>query len=365
MFELYETDDKKNLILLINGKKTNSHAMYVDDENNRYLWGELHEPEDFELLSNLSVQAIFNFFVKLSFIVKISDNLRFQLTLCNWKPYTEENELVRVNIIFCDSAEEWNKPYSMNQYSQALKRVTDQCESLSHFEGDGFNDDYIINGFGFEFEVPENIGTIKQLTEHAENTFNDLHQNIEKLIRLESGKITLEFNFPEHVSASCEQYLIYFSQFMADLGTEVNTGIDNTGNSTIFTVEPKNKEQALGVIRDALSSYLALPIQYESQGINKDISLMQLEANIYHLKSQLLLAQSLVESKNAHIEALQLSVRKYEELQAVDVNPETQNSDTDEESLIGNIVKVKPYKGMIFSIDTPRLLRNLKRKIKK
>ena len=94
----------------------------------------------------------------------------------------------------------------------------------------------------------------------------------------------------------------------------------------------------------------------------KDIAVLQWEANIYHLKSQIVLQQAVLQAKDATIEALQLSNYRLKEEVTTAKQIEEKGAGLKEEKFMGGVVSVKKYEGKGFSIDFPSLIRKLKRK---
>ena len=169
------------------------------------------------------------------------------------------------------------------------------------------------------------------------------------------------FSFPEEYKSACEQYLIYFATFLKDLGIEAKTDLENQEDGVLFKIFPKDKEAALTQIKEALDIYLALPIE---QNIDQaatqfpDAAVQQLISNVYHLKSQLVLANSTIiklQDKNEKLELFQ-----YENKQIIHLD-EVNKNQKNEEQLFGGIITVKEYEGKGFNIDLPRLFRMMKR----
>lgn len=192
----------------------------------------------------------------------------------------------------------------------------------------------------------------------------NIKETVESLL-ISSNKDTLStyFHFPQESKTACIQYLVYFAQFLADLGISVDAEIKEEINQTLFKVSPHNKNQSLEQIREALEIYLKIPgeqtfeLEISSQ---TDIAARQFESNVYHLKSQLLLAQSVIQAKDATIEMLQLSNYQYKQHLEIHADKELEKED-----VIKGIVAVKKYEGKGFSINLPEILRRLRRKFTK
>ena len=269
------------------------------------------------------------------------------------------NPKIRIQLMF--DIEEWSKAWSISDFQQEILESVELIgrKDIRYYCADG--DENILNGFGIEYLVKDHSRFIKDDIELTEQFLKDIVSiAINRLIsRINNDSIVTYFQFPEEIKPACSQYLVYFSQFIADVGIEVNSEIKEEANNILFRVTPKNKKESLEYIREALSIYLNAPSQEDfhiSISQNQNIATMQWEANVYHLKSQLALAHTMLEAKNATIENLKLSNYQYRQL--------LKSGTKEEEKLIEGIVTLKEYNGKGFSINLPEILRRLKRIIK-
>src|SRR5207248_1798988 len=92
---------------------------------------------------------------------------------------------------------------------------------------------------------------VKQRTEEYKKRY-------EELAGQRANSVVMSFDFPEEIKVPCEQYLIYFAQFLKDLGVEANTSLTHEAGQVLYTVTPINKHQALDKIYQALNVYLHL-----------------------------------------------------------------------------------------------------------
>jgi hypothetical protein len=148
------------------------------------------------------------------------------------------------------------------------------------------------------------------------------------------------------------------------MGVLVDTELKEELNHTLFKVIPLDKNESLDKIKDALSIYLRAPNDkgFHVQAAKQtDIAIWQWEANIFHLKSQLSLAGSIIQAKDATIEMLQLSNYQYKQL----LESHTSKKESEKEEVIKGVVSVGKYEGKGFTIDLAEIFRRLKRVIKK
>lgn len=259
--------------------------------------------------------------------------------------------------------EHWNKPWSMSSLAKEFEINVNKLENpkLKYWQDDP---ESMLNGFGVEY-YPSNPDSI--ISEEIDFIINMLQQlsettNKNLINSMDGDAIFTYFQFPENIKSACKQYLIYFVQFLADLGIFVDTELKEELNYTLFKISPKDKNESLEKIQEVLNVYLNVPQDNSVKVLfieENDIAVKQWEANIYHLKSQLLLAQSVVQAKDAAIESLQLSNFQYKQL----LESYKKKEDAEEEVIKG-VVSVNKYKGKGFSINLAEIIRRLKRKIK-
>lgn len=93
------------------------------------------------------------------------------------------------------------------------------------------------------------------------------------------------FDFPEELKIPCEQYLLYFAQFLRDLGINATSNLKEEAGKVLFSVTPTDGVEALDKIRDALAVYLNLPSSPIS-GIesSENFALMRLQQQVRNLQ---------------------------------------------------------------------------------
>ena len=262
----------------------------------------------------------------------------------------------KIKVEFYSDPEEWSHPISIAEFSEILSRFCDSktSDKIKYFQ----DDEYIMNGFGFIYQNFNTEQEIKELVSICECICEEIESYVEtSVIKLyQTHSVDTSFEFPEEIKTMCEQYLIYFGQFLHDIGIEASTEIRHSDKKTLFSVIPGDKDTALTAIQEALTCYLNLPDIDNPSQYNSDISVLQLESNILHLKSQLTLAKATIQTKEQTISMLQ-----YQQFRAD--NKLESDRTYDEERILDGLITVKKleYNGLV--IDTPNIVRKLKRKI--
>ena len=265
--------------------------------------------------------------------------------------------------------EKWNKYYTFQQYCNELGRVLMDLED-DRIKFRTFKEDsYYINTFEITLPFEFTQGAVSYCIASCSNIISDLHANAVLALadNSTSNSISLLFNFPEDVRVPCEQYLQYFIQFLLDLGVNATSEISNNGRNTLFSVTPLDRDEALDKLRIALDAYLSLPSSPVCSGLDGGIPTQRLVANISHLQGQLVLAQAVLQAKDATIHAQTLTLSHQQQLldglllKPIRRDEPTIPPENDKEDLITDIISVTKYRGKGFEINLPEMFRQLKK----
>ncbi|HEX8212238.1 MAG TPA: hypothetical protein VF584_18830 [Longimicrobium sp.] len=270
----------------------------------------------------------------------------------------------------------WAGPYSIGSLREAV-RDSLQAEPI---RGLSFSTGNVIMGEGFgvtclirnpQTPIGEEIefweGLIRPVVEHAETCLSE---------DVERDTIVTLFDFPAPVKTACGQYLLYFAQFLKDLGIDADTDVRNRAGQILFSVRPRDGAEALDRVREALDTYLQLPDAPNLDSAvasTPNIAALQLQANVHHLKGQLAIASALVQAKDAQLEALQISNFQYRQMLggSMEVNnlgmlplghskPEPDPAD---EPLFGGLVSITPLEMKGINVNLPEIVRRLRRRV--
>lgn len=287
----------------------------------------------------------------------------FAWSLWNWaddEPFREYAFMARTSLIA------WANPWSFANLTEVLERLAPS------FGFDLFADseDMFIPG-GVRVSpliAPGNISLGEWIDSQLPQAVALLSTAVEQLNRqVRKDALFTFFEFPAAVSTACQQYLLYFVQFLSDLGIEANAEIKQDAQRVLFSVTPKEGPEALKKIQEALQVYLDLPASPRALNeAGSDMAVQQLKANVFHLQGQLAIAEAVLQAKDATIEATRLTAYRYRQMLLTASAEPREPRDPDpasEEPLVGEYVKVTPYKGKGFTADLPALLRMLKRKV--
>jgi hypothetical protein len=178
--------------------------------------------------------------------------------------------------------------------------------------------------------------------------------------------VVMFFDFPEPVKIPCQQYLLYFVQFLKDVGVDATAELEEQAGRVLFAVTPKDENVALEKVRQALDIYLRLPTSPSTDLVPQGagVEVQRIIAQVHHLKGQLVLAAATLQQKDMLIQQQQTFIDQQlltGQVLISSVRTSEPATDPDSEPLINGIVTVKPYESHGVEINLPELLRRLKR----
>ncbi|HUB61470.1 MAG TPA: hypothetical protein VL978_12240 [Puia sp.] len=262
---------------------------------------------------------------------------------------------------------QWNKPYSFNTLKACYAR---RCANMSPIIYSDNEDDGYIR---ISCTIEDRKKPLRPYHDHLIHCLVQLKDAEQALLHETTPDgpetLTVTFNFPPEIRSACNQYLMYFGQFLEDLGILADTSLRENMNKVLFTVTPHNKDQAMDVIYEALDVFLHAPDAEEmaEELTDHDFAHYQWKMTIYHLKAQLELAKALLQAKDATIEALRIAnyqVRQPPPPAATlpTTDPVPAAAEKEDEDILGGAVSITKYKAKGFTINLPRIIRKLRRK---
>jgi hypothetical protein len=354
-------DEYKSSYLVVNDiEDKKSSASY--DKNDKKFYGFIQSKRIARILLSESISELQRHFHTLELPYKVEWNDIFNMITLNFRTYAWK-ATPSMSLGFYPDWEQWAKPYSIAEYAEVFERVTrsKKREGILFFQ----SDELISSGFGLRCQFSSRDLKFNEEINRCLKELREICGEVDKLLITSARKNSLItfFNFPTSIKTTCEQYLIYFVQFLDDLGIKASAELKEDAHQVLFSVTPTDGPTALSKIRDALDVYLQLPGMsgFSSTAlVAPDMAVQQLRANVLHLQSQLALAQAVHAAKDATIEALGASNFQYRQL----ISSE-KKTDKDSEALLGDTIHVTKVEAKGVRVDLPLILRRLKRKFSK
>lgn len=358
--------DPENLLLTVDGRAVENSSITYDASGHGMpvlsIWPAAEEEAGFLPLSEL----LANFYY-LTFHLDIStgesSRWSFDSATTRFRRKWSDGSSLVIEVSF--DFESWDRPFSPTALRSAFKEFLAQGEEHK-FKFWQLDEEDVE--FGISVSLPRSavVADIFGLSDAIYEMAEEVERNLSHENALDS--ILLRFEFPSAIRTACEQYLLYFVQFLRDLGIDSDTQVREEATGTLFTVTPSDEKTALDAIRRALALYLRLPdapINFDWD-LNQDVAVTQLGANVHHLKAQLLLNRAVLQAKDATIAALEAQAdalkTKLDLVQYVDGKTIAVSPSSETESIIPGVLAVKKFDWKFLQVDVPELLRKLKRR---
>jgi hypothetical protein len=139
--------------------------------------------------------------------------------------------------------------------------------------------------FGISVPFKGEIKTLRELIEFYRPMVSKLLEMCIRSVLAEMKRDSLVtfFEFPQTVRTACQQYLLYFVQFLSDLGIDADAELKEDAQRILFSVTPRDDGEALERIQEALQVFLSIPSSSEFNdyaATTLDIAGQQLVANV-------------------------------------------------------------------------------------
>jgi hypothetical protein len=364
------TDENAKNIFKVDGVTMTEKIGYITAKGNKDLWARVY---DYHLSQKVS-EASFNEVPKEISSLTLFYPLEFNDFIDEIAIVRDRDNYENMELCFNFSwdFEKWKKPYSIEEFAEAMNYTTSQYKNQNIRWVQ--QDEVISNGCHISCDNFSKDESITSVIEHYIPIIEEIYQNANKSLiekSREESMVSL-FHFPEQVRVACEQYLLYFAEFLKDIGIKATTDISHEASQVIFFVTPESSEIALTKIREALNVYLQLPNNLSNLNfVNMTVGPreQQLLANIQHLNGQLLLSNALVQAQKEIIENQRITIGQQHRIIDSSILHQSllkdSNSEEDQEELLAGTVSLTKYKGNGFEINTPGIYRWIKEKLLK
>lgn len=282
----------------------------------------------------------------------------------------KNKEIIYFEYTFEWDFEKWKKTYSIKEFAKVMEQVTAEYKEygIEWIQ----SDEIISNGCSLRCSNFNDKNTIHEIHLNNIGIVEDIYNKASVILLINSNDSTVVnlFDFPKEVKVACEQYLIYFIQFLKEIGINAEANLKEESGIVLFTVVPSSSETALELIRDALNIYLQLPILFNNAQYNPiqmDVNVQQLLANVHHLNSQLMLSRAIIQTNQLTIGNQQRLIEQQQRVIDSSIFKqsliESRTNEDEGEEILGGTVKLQKYEGNGFQVDIPNIYRWVKDKL--
>jgi hypothetical protein len=214
-------------------------------------------------------------------------------------------------IQFSHNMDEWSHPFSvkvLNEYlgnnfcSQNYKFIEGKTHTCS---------------IGFDILKNNNDLCLQDLIFNAQDEFiNFYYQSIEELNEKLSEHVLCKiFDFPVEYANIYSQYLIWFGEFLRNIGIKADVHTEPRNEQTALIISPKDAPELLDEIEKLFNQYLQLPYvevlpPQREMSIQEQHTFMAVKQQIQMLEMQVQAKDSLLLNNNATISSLNTTVAR-------------------------------------------------------
>lgn len=267
----------------------------------------------------------------------------------------------------------WDRSYTYEEYTEALEAELRELGWEAHSDKHALG---LSHGTHWRLSLSNSHAHLDRvLGDLFDDLAVDLHTSIETVEaalrrRISQAAVIETFDFPEHLRGPCTQYLLYFVQFLRDLGIEAKAEVKEEAHRVLFSVTPADGKDALQKVRDALAAYLVVPSIGDlspAVAANPDIAMLQLQANVSFLQSQVQLAAAVVQAKDATIHSLSFMLDQYRQSlpagSAKAIGSGRKQGGDDTLPVADGLVVIKDYEANGVTVKLPEIFRRLHRRL--
>lgn len=278
--------------------------------------------------------------------------------ILDWIDITKHNNVTTLIIPVGIELIKWSQPFTVLDFIDVYK------ENLKPYNHD-LDIESAEDGWAY-LQVKHITNPVKAINETYQLVRLQIEkiyeQSIVQLNKKIKDKILIKiFEFPEEYRTICSQYLIWFGEFLENLGIHALVSTENEETKTKLIISSEGSQDVRDEIEKLFYSYLSLPYSEYLPEKTRDISLehkffiSHLNSQIDNFKTQIDMKNAIIEMKNTHIQNLQNTVdmqnKQFLLLDCI--------SDDDSLSLFNGVLVIKDIEWGPFKISAKKLLTSI------
>ncbi|HEX8317702.1 MAG TPA: hypothetical protein VF632_04840 [Longimicrobium sp.] len=143
--------------------------------------------------------------------------------------------VVSAHLVFVVDPERWAGPFSLFDFRKSVEEVAKRngvsgLNFLDHRRDDTITT--VLSGFAFAITIRDPTQALSKELTYWTAVVLPMLDHARAVLSAEAQRDTLVtlFDFPPALSTACEQYLLYFVQFLRDLGIEAEGDVRHRAN---------------------------------------------------------------------------------------------------------------------------------------
>jgi hypothetical protein len=227
----------------------------------------IESEKKFNKLKQASIEELRSFFSYVSYSFSVDwSKYEVQTTILFSEEGNAQCILFNFNINYID----WSKPYTLYEFIEVHSQIISETKNVIYDIATDVREEWVGRFFGLKVIIENTTEPLYKYIDFSLEKLKEVHFIALEILdnKYPSEGITVWYQFPNEIRTVCNQYLMYFAQFLEDLGISAETSLKEQANQVLFTVTPKDKKQALDEIYKALAIY----IEASNEEISKNIA---------------------------------------------------------------------------------------------
>jgi hypothetical protein len=220
--------------------------------------------------------------------------------LCGFIYIKPSKNGILISFQFENDVDEWRYPFTVKEFNDAV------CARLKSMYVEIDDEEYFRINIKLKVSNEDANSNLAQLI--------DRHSSkIKKIVEEEKIKLTNKnieavfvkvFNFPSEYKNICSQYLMWFGEFLRNLGIKANVSTQQNIKQTVLIVSPERNGELLTQVEQLFYQYIQLPYM-ETLSPQQALSPQELHAyqsavmQVQHLQTQVQMKDAVIASYKA------------------------------------------------------------------
>lgn len=236
--EFKEKPFESHEYMIVNGITDEESFFFIENIKRDYRTAGFYDKKVIEIITSYSFEDVGDYFncLIINNVLELP-GIKIDILVYCRDVYNVKAPAITIKLIM--DFEHWAKAWSIYDFTREFElslKVSDV--KYSTYYQDENEDAYggVISGFGIKY-IADNIN--QNILKEIDNALLLLNPLIEKTNRNLTAKINEDtlitfFEFPAEIKTVCKQYLIYFAQFLKDIGIEAEAEIIEDVHKTLF-----------------------------------------------------------------------------------------------------------------------------------
>lgn len=221
---------------------------------------------------------------------------------------------LKITMQFEHDVSKWNNPFTIDELNKSL------CDRLAEMNYVADDEEYFRIDVIFEISIQESTTLAELIQNHSNKVKKIIEEEKVRLANINFEETFIKiFNFPDEYKNIYSQYLMWFGEFLKNLGINVNVTTQNNQGQTSLIVSPKDAPELLDEIEKQFYLYLQLPYvevlpPQREMSIQEQHTFMAIRQQIQMLEMQVETKDSLLLNHNSTIASLNTTVARQADL---------------------------------------------------